>query len=78
MVDVVQAMITGQPVNLSALCAHLSGESSHDAKKRRVERAFRDEQLTDDVFLSPIPSLLPAGTLLSSLDRTTWERGTLR
>lgn len=75
MVDVVQAMITGQTVNPRALCAHLPGKSSHDAKKRRVERAFRDEQLTEEVFLSLILSLLPAGKLLLSLDRTTWERG---
>ncbi len=75
MVDVVQAMITGQTVNLSALCAHLPGNSSHDAKKRRAERAIRDEQLTEEVFLSLLLSLLPAGKLLLSLDRTTWERG---
>jgi hypothetical protein len=75
MVDVVQAMITGQTVNLSVLCVHLPGNSTHDAKKRRVERAFRDEQLTGEVFLSLLLSLLPAGKRLLSLDRTTWERG---
>ncbi|XLE15319.1 IS4 family transposase (plasmid) [Deinococcus altitudinis] len=74
-VDVVQAMITGQTVNLSALCAHLPGTSSHDAKKRRAERALRDEQLTEEVFLSLLLPLLPTGKLLLSLDRTTRERG---
>ena len=75
LVDVVQAVITSQTVNLSALCAHLPGNSSHDAKKRRAERAVRDEQLTEEVFLALLLSLLPAGKLLLSLDRTTWERG---
>ena len=76
MVDVVQEMITGRTVNLSALCVHLPSDSTHDAKKRRAERAFRDEQLTDEVFLSLLLSLLPAGTLLLTLDRCHRRRQT--
>jgi len=73
--DVVQAMITGQSVNLSVLSGHLPEESSVEAKKRRAERAFRDEQLTGELFLSLMLPLLPPGKLLLSLDRTTWEHG---
>ncbi|WP_189091617.1 IS4 family transposase, partial [Deinococcus ruber] len=69
------AMITGQSVNLSVLSGHLPGESSVEAKKRRVERAFRDEQLTGELFLSLMLPLLPPGKLLMSLDRTTWNHG---
>jgi len=73
--DVVQAMIIGQSVNLSVLSGHLLGESSVEAKKRRAERALRDEQLTGELFLSLILPLLPLGKLLLSLDRTTWKHG---
>jgi len=73
--DVVQAMITGQSVNLSVLSGHLPGKSGLEAKKRRAERAFRDEQLTGELFLSLMLPLLPPGKLLLSLDRTTCEHG---
>ena len=68
-------MITGRSVNLSALCIHLPGDTTHDAKKRRAERACRDPQLTEEVFLSLLLCLLPVGKLLLTLDRTTWQRG---
>ncbi|WP_229776086.1 transposase, partial [Deinococcus ruber] len=69
------AMITGQSVNLSVLSGHLPGERSVEAKERRVERAFRDEQLTGELFLSLMLPLLPPGKLRMSLDRTTWNHG---
>jgi len=50
--DVVQAMMTGQSVNLSVLSGHLPGKSSVEARKRCAERAFRDKQLTRELFLS--------------------------
>ena len=50
-------------------------ELARRQKSALAERALRDEQLTEEVFLSLLLSLLPAGKLLLSLDRTTWERG---
>lgn len=74
-VDVVLAMITAQSVNHRDLGPHLPGSSSPEAKKRRVERAVHDEQLTAQVFLALLLVQLPPGKILMSLDRTTWEHG---
>ena len=74
-VDVVLAMVTAQSVNHSDLGPHLPGISTAEAKKRRVERAVQDEQLTAQVFLALLLAQLPPGKLLMSLDRTTWEHG---
>jgi len=74
-VDLVLAMVTAQSVNHRDLGPHLPGTSSPEAKKRRVERTIRDEQLTSQVFLALLLLQLPPGKLLMSLDRTTWEHG---
>lgn len=74
-VDVVLAMITASSVNVGDLTSHLPGLCSTEAKKRRAERAVRDEQFTMQVFLALILAQLPAGKLLLSLDRTTWKHG---
>ncbi|WP_084047240.1 IS4 family transposase [Deinococcus hopiensis] len=68
-------MITAQSVNHRDLGPHLPGISSTEAKKRRVERAVHDEQLTAQVFLALLLAHLPPGKILMSLDRTTWEHG---
>ncbi len=65
--DVVQAMISGQSVNLSVLSDHLPGESSVEAKKRRAERAFRDEQLSGELFLGLDVAALPTGQAAAEL-----------
>lgn len=75
LVDLVLAMIMAQSVNHRDLGPHMPGTSSPEAKKRRVERAVHDEQLTPQVFLALMLAQLPPGTLLMSLDRTTWEHG---
>jgi hypothetical protein len=75
MVDLVLAMVTTQSVNHSDLAPEMPGRSSPEAKKRRVERAIRDEQLTMHVFLALLFVHLPKGKVLMSLDRTTWEHG---
>jgi len=74
-VDLVLAMITAQSVNQRDLGPHMPGTSSAEAKKRRVERAVHDEQLTLQVFLALLLIHLPRGKVLMSLDRTTWEHG---
>ena len=74
-IDLVLAMITAQSVNHRDLGPHLPGTSAPEAKKRRVERAVHDEQLTAQVFLALVLVHLPSGKLLMSLDRTTWEHG---
>ncbi len=75
MVDLVLAMVTTQSVNTSDLAPEMPGSSSPEAKKRRVERAVRDEQLTMHVFLALLLVHLPKGKVLMSIDRTTWEHG---
>jgi hypothetical protein len=50
-------------------------EFARRQKSALAERAVRDEQLTEEDFRALLLSLLPAGKLLLSLDRTTWERG---
>lgn len=40
-----------------------------------MERGVHDPQLTAHVFLALLLAQLPAGKLLFSLDRTTWEHG---
>jgi len=74
-VDLVLAMITVQSVNHSDLAPEMPGISSLEAKKRRVERAVHDQQLTLQVFLALLLVHLPPGKVLMSLDRTTWEHG---
>jgi len=74
-VDVVLAMIMAQSVNHRDLGPHLPGTSTLEAKKRRVERAVHDEQLTAQVFLALLLVHLPPGKILMSVDRTTWEHG---
>ncbi|WP_370657280.1 transposase [Deinococcus sp. KNUC1210] len=68
-------MIAAQSVNHRDLGPHFPGVSSPEAKKRRVERAVRDEQLTLQVFVALLLVQLPPGKILMSLDRTTWEHG---
>ncbi|WP_161882483.1 transposase [Deinococcus alpinitundrae] len=53
----------------------MPGSSSLEAKKRRVGRAIHDEQRTMQVFLALLLVHVPAGKVLMSLDRTTWEHG---
>jgi len=74
-VDLALAMITAQSVNHRDLGPHMPGTSSAEAKKRRVERAVHDGQLTIQVFLALLLVHLPPGKVLMSLDRTTWEHG---
>jgi len=74
-IDLILAMITAQSVNHRDLGPHLPGTSSPEAKKRRVERAVHDEQLTAQVFLALLLVHLPPGKIVMSLDRTTWEHG---
>ena len=59
-----------QSVNHRDLAPHLPGTSSPEAKKRRVERAVHDEQLTAQVFLALLLVHLPPGKILMSVDRT--------
>lgn len=61
-IDLVLAMITAQRVNHRDLGPHLPGTSSPEAKKRRVERAVHNEQLTTQVFLVLVH--LPPGNIL--------------
>ena len=63
-------MIMAQSVIHRDLAPHLPGTSSPEAKKRRVERAVHDEQLTAQVFLALLLVHLPPGKILMSLDRT--------
>ena len=72
-VDLVLAMVTAQSVNHSDLAPEMLGGSSPEAKKRRVERAIRDEQLTMHVFLALLLVHLPKGKVLMSIDRTLRE-----
>lgn len=74
-VDLVLAMITAQSINHRDLGPHMPGKSAAEAKKRRVERAIHDEQLTAQVFLALLLVHLPRGKVLMSVDRTTWEHG---
>ena len=75
LIDIVLAMITAQNVNHLKLSPHMPGNSSVEAKKRRVERGVGDEQLTMKVFLALILTRIPPGKWLLSLDRTNWEYG---
>jgi len=74
-VDVVLASTAAQSVNHRDLAPQLPGVSSLEAKKRRVERAVHDEQLSIQVVLALLSVHLPSGKVLMSLDRTTWEQG---
>lgn len=73
--DVVSALIEKQTTNQKLLANGLPGLSTPEAKRKRLSRCFCDEQLGADVFLSFLLSLLPAGKLVMSLDRTNWKHG---
>ncbi len=75
LIDIVLAMITAQNVNHLKLSPHMPGNSSVEAKKRRVERGVGDQQLTMKVFLALILTRIPPGKWLLSLDRTNWDYG---
>ncbi|GGS11294.1 hypothetical protein GCM10008960_41590 [Deinococcus sedimenti] len=71
-VDIVLAMVTARRVNQSDLCTHLTVASSLEAKKGRLERGCRAPHLTEPVCLAFLLALLPPGTLLLDMDRTTY------
>lgn len=75
LVDVLLAMIAARSVNHHDLSAHLPGVSTPQAKKRRADRTFRDDQLDMDFFIALLVAHLPPGKVLLSLDRTNWEHG---
>ncbi|WP_338069168.1 transposase, partial [Deinococcus fonticola] len=55
------------------MSAHLPGVSTPQAKKRRADRTFRDQQ--PSFFIALLVVHLPPGKVLLSLDRTNWEHG---
>ena len=73
--DVVSALIEKQTTNQKLLANGLPGLSTPGAKRKRLSRCFCDEQLTEDVLLEFLISLLPAEKLVMSLDRTHWKHG---
>jgi hypothetical protein len=75
LIDVVLAMIAAKSVNHHDLSAHMPGISTPEAKKRRADRTFRDEQLDMGLFMAFLVVHLPPGKILLSLDRTNWEHG---
>ncbi|MBZ9716185.1 IS4 family transposase [Deinococcus multiflagellatus] len=68
-------MIAARSVNHHDLSAHMPGMSTPQGKKRRADRAFRDEQLDMGFFIALLVVHLPPGKVLLSLDRTNWEHG---
>ncbi|MCY1704318.1 IS4 family transposase [Deinococcus sp. SL84] len=68
-------MIDARSVNHHDLSPHMPGISTPQAKKRRADRTFRDEQLDMDFFIALLVVHLPPGKVLLSLDRTNWEHG---
>ncbi|MEO0814965.1 MAG: IS4 family transposase, partial [Myxococcota bacterium] len=50
--DVLLAMIAARSVNHHDLSAHMPGISTPQAKKRRADRTFRDEQLDMSFFIA--------------------------
>lgn len=74
--DVLEALIQGHSTCRRVLAPFLPGNASPEARKKRLERCLRDEQLTDEVFLLALLPLLPPGQLILALDRTNWMHGT--
>ena len=73
--DVVSALIEKQTTNHKLLANGLPGHCTSEAKRKRLSRCLNDVQLETDVFLPLLVSLLPAGKLVMTLDRTNWEHG---
>lgn len=73
--DVIRALVEKQTSNQRLLATALPGMASPEAKRKRLARCIRDEQLDDDFFLRFLISLLPTGKLVLALDRTNWEYG---
>ena len=73
--DVVSALIEKQTTNHKLLANGLPGHCTPEAKRKRLSRCLNDVQLETDVFLPLLVSLLPAGKLVMTLDRTNWEHG---
>lgn len=73
--DVIRALVEKQTSNQRLLATALPGTASPEAKKKRLTRCIRDEQLDDDFFLQFLIALLPTGKLVLALDRTNWEYG---
>lgn len=74
--DVLEALVQGQSTCQRVLAPFLPSDSSPEARKKRLERCFRDEQLQGEVFLLALLPLLPPGKLVLALDRTNWMHGT--
>ncbi|WP_439823019.1 IS4 family transposase [Deinococcus marmoris] len=68
-------MIEQRTTNQQQWSQAMPGTSSPEAKKKRLGRCIQDPQLDRNFFLSFLISLLPAGKLVLSLDRTNWEHG---
>lgn len=75
LLDIVLAMVTAQNVNHHRISSYMPGNSTVEAKKRRVERGVNDLQLTRQVFLALILVQIPPGKWVLSLDRTNWDYG---
>jgi len=73
--DVLEALVQGQSTCHRVLATFLPGDTSPEARKKRLERCLRDEQLQGDVFLLALLPLLPPGKLVLALDRTNWMHG---
>ncbi len=74
--DLVSALIMARSTEHDQLALHLAGNSSLEAKNKRVKRCLQDQQLNDEFFLVFLISLLPPGKLIFTLDRTNWKHGT--
>lgn len=73
--DPIEALIQAQSTCHRFLGTFLPSEASPEARKKRIQRCFQDEQLTGEVFLGvPLP-LLPSRKLVLTLDRTNWAHG---
>ena len=74
--NVVHALIVARTTRHTELALQLPGNSSVEARLRRLERCFQDEQLGEQEWLPLLLPLLPPGRLVMVLDRTHWEHGT--
>ncbi len=74
--DVVEALIQAQSTCHRRLGTFLPSDVSPEARKKRLQRCFQDQQLTGEVFLDVLLPLLPPGKLVFTMDRTNWEHGT--
>lgn len=74
--DVLEALIQGQSTCHRVLATFLPSNTSPEARKKRLERCFHDQQITEAVFLRLLLPLLPTGKLVLALDRTNWTHGT--